>query len=127
MESMYDREELIEPLENVNSIKLIGQTEAEFNNLIEKNRDFFNEEDFKKLEMVRKCIFHGNDILKSFGLSVICLPKVEKILPHWAIPFVDVDSMVKNALSPTLIILQSLGVMVDDVGREERFTNVINL
>jgi hypothetical protein len=117
----------IEPLENVNSIKLIGKTEAEFNDIIENNKHFFNDDDLKKLEGVRKCIFYGNEVLKTFGLSVICMPKAEEKLPHWAIPFVDVDSMVKNALSPTLIVLQSLGVMVDDVERDERFTNIVDL
>ena len=118
----------IEFLENVNSVKLVGETLAQVNSIIKQNEKYFTEKDMHYIEKMKKCIFEGNnDVLKSFGLSVICVPKSEKVLPHWVLPFIDVDEMVKNALSPTLIVLQSLGIMVDDVGRDERFTNIIDL
>ena len=117
----------IEPLDNVMAVKLKANTEAEFNEIIQKNLDFFTDEDKELLKKVRKCIFYTNDELKKFGLSALCIPRTEEVIPHWAIPFIDVELMVKNCLSPTLIILKSLGIMVDDVGREERMTNIVDL
>lgn len=46
----------------------------------------------------------------SYGISYFAIPKSEENIPEWLIPYIDIDTMVKDAINNFLVILNSIGI-----------------
>ena len=113
---LFPEEEINLP-EKVNMIKLnIDSYDVIQDNI--KDRDI--REKFKKV------FKNQNGIYTSNGLDVICIPKKIKKIPDILKPFVAVEEMVNNNISPGIVILESLGFKTLDILTSQFTTNVIN-
>ena len=66
----------------------------------------------------------GVDI-SGFGFACVAIPKGEDKIPDYLIPFIDFTTMVNNNMTNGYIILESLGVYVDDVRTTKYKSNII--
>ena len=54
------------------------------------------------------------------------MPKSEKKIPDWIIPYIDVETIIKDNLSNFLMILNSIGIKTINIKADEMFfSNII--
>ena len=75
---------------------------------------------------LKKEIFEHPD-LGRYGLRLIAFPKTLKTIPEWLIPFIDVETIIKDNLVNFLPILNSIGVKTLNITADELFySNIID-
>lgn len=119
-------ENQIIPPEKINLIKLDGldENDPRFLDLKKNYPD--------KYDAIMKTVFNHNvsnpkiDISR-FGLSCIAIPKSEEKIPEYIRPFIDYKNMVNTNMSPSFILLESLGIYCDDVKTVKYKSNIISI
>jgi len=62
-----------------------------------------------------------------FGFSAIAIPKGVERIPEYLLPFIDYKAMVNNNLTNGYILLESLGVMIEEVNTVKYKSNIVSI
>lgn len=86
----------------------------------------------EKYSIIMKIVFnHGVQNPKidisRFGFSCVAIPKSVEKIPDYLYPFIDFKSMINTNMSPSYILLESLGIYCDDVKTVKYKSNIITL
>lgn len=119
-------EKTIVPPEKINLLKLncLNSEDPRLKKLSETHPDKYN--------AIMKIVFNYNvtnpkiDISR-FGFSCVAIPKDLEEIPDYLRPFIDYTSMVNVNLSSSYILLESLGVYVEDIGTVKYRSNIISI
>ena len=102
-------------------------------------RDLYADKDISEWNaFVDSCINAGKDCnykrvtVKKRGLQVLAIPSNEKI-PQWAIPYIDINTMVNNIISPFKPVLELFSSKFTFEGKSrggvnrktEKLTNIV--
>jgi arsenate reductase-like glutaredoxin family protein len=119
-------ENVITPPEKVNIVKLKGYDKGAPE--IEKIKLTHPD----KYKALMKTVFNEGvtdpkiDISR-FGLSVLTVPKSAEKIPDYILPMIDYQSMVNTNMSNGYIILESLGVYIEEVSTNRYKSNVVEI
>ena len=100
----------------INTVKLKIDTLDDIKDLYNTNREEY--------QLIKKYVFDNKNLM-NYGFSILSVPKNEKNLPKWLIPYIDIDSIVKDNLANFLIILQSIGIKVINTTADDMFVSNI--
>jgi hypothetical protein len=119
-------ENQIVPPEKVNLLKL--KTVDENHPELEKLKDTYP----KKYGAISRTVFNRNvdepeiDISR-FGMSVVAVPKGVERIPEYLRPLIDYRTMVSKNMQNGYILLESLGVYIEDIDQTKYKSNIIEL
>ena len=106
-------ENQIIPPEKINIIKLNCKNEND-PRLLELKEKYP-----KKYKAIMERVFNHNQIsvkcdISRFGFTCIAMPKSEEKIPDYLLPFIDYRDMVVKNMTPSYILLKSLGIFCTD-------------
>lgn len=91
-----------------------------------KPDDLYKITDENVREIVRKYIFENEEPrIRAKGLYILAIPRDEKI-PDWAIPCIDVDTIVEDTMRSFMGVMRALGISnIYKSSNSEQFSNYI--
>ena len=115
--------EHLESLDNLSEFMTHSDVSQELKNLYSKYPE--------KVKALARVIYNVGNANRSaldisrFGLSCIAIPKSNEKIPEYLVPFIDQESMVNNNMTNGYIILESLGIYVEEVKTTKYKSNII--
>lgn len=125
------RPELAECLKSLNSLDDLSYLMTQ-ESTPKEMKDFYSKYP-AKVKALAKTLYNIDNKNKSavdisnFGLSCIAIPKSENSIPEYLIPFIDYDGMVNNNMTNGYILLESLGIMVEEIKTTKYKSNIIQI
>lgn len=84
-------------------------------------------ESHKEVYQALKAEVFDNKDLGKYGLTIWAMPKNAEKIPDWVIPFIDVETIIRDNLSNFLPILNSIGIKTINVRADELFfSNIVD-
>lgn len=113
---MFPNEALSFPAE-ISILKLTGAT-------LQDLEPLFHTEYF---DIIKERIFeHKDEGFSKFGFTTIALPRSMDKIPEFLIPLIDIPTIVDDNVKSGLILLESLGLSILEVGNYKSYSNIIN-
>lgn len=90
----------IQNFSNVNLLKLTAKVVEDIQGMRDVDIDMYT--------TINRVIFRNPD-LRKYGMSVISLPKEVETIPDIIVPYIDIEAIIKDNITPALPLLASLG------------------
>ncbi len=124
--ALYPDKEITYPAQvNLIKLKINSLIDLDFDKILDA-LDGDKEEAERIFNVVDETIYQNED-LNHYGFSVIAIPKTEKKIPKWLIPFIDLDTITYDSLNNFNVILGSIGIKtVGNTVAKQYYSNIID-
>ena len=121
---LYPEKEITYPAQ-INKVKLNIDTIFKLD--LDKMREDVGVEEADRIYNILEEKVFNDENMSKYGVTILCLPKSEKNIPKWAIPYIDVDTIVADSLSNFNKILESIGVKtISFTADDAHYSNIID-
>lgn len=85
------------------------------------------EENFPVIYDRLKVGVFGNDRLKKYGITYICIPMKLNKIPDWIVPYIDTDSIWRKHLNPIIALLPAMGISQDSIRTSTYYSTILKI